>query len=83
MIRILLKLIAIYQHTLSPDHGWLKIFFPHGVCRYEPTCSQYMALALRHHGWRGLKLGALRILRCHPFAVGGRDDVPAFKSAKV
>lgn len=70
-------LIRGYQTTLSPDHGALKVFFPGGVCRFEPTCSQYMSQALVVHGWRGLGLGLRRILRCHPWVAGGHDPVPA------
>lgn len=73
-------LIRLYQRTLSPDHGPLKVLFPSGVCRYEPTCSEYMAQALQQHGWRGLGMGLKRIGRCHPFARGGHDPVPSLDS---
>jgi len=68
-------IIRIYQATLSPDHGLLKPIFPHGVCCYTPTCSQYCLEAIDRHGWSGLVLGARRILRCHPFSSGGFDPV--------
>ena len=74
--QFLIALVTIYQHTLSPDHGWLRIFFPHGVCRYEPTCSAYMKTAIAYHGLRGVGLGLARVARCHPFASGGFDPVP-------
>jgi hypothetical protein len=46
-------------------------------CRFEPTCSAYGREAIRRYGSpRGFALTALRILRCHPFAKGGRDPVP-------
>jgi len=68
--------IRLYQLTLSPDHGLTKPLFPNGVCRYYPTCSEYMSEAIHTHHWRGLWLGAKRLSRCHPYAAGGHDPVP-------
>ena len=77
MTRILLFLLAIYQHTLSPDHGYGRFLFPGAGCRFHPTCSQYMRTALERYGAaRGVALGAKRVLRCHPFTRGGYDPVP-------
>lgn len=67
MKSLLLSLIRFYQHTLSPDHGLLRIFFPFGVCRYQQTCSEYTYQAITQHGLRGLVMGGKRVLRCHPF----------------
>jgi putative membrane protein insertion efficiency factor len=48
-----------------------------GSCRYIPSCSTYMADAIREHGAvRGAWLGARRLLRCHPFGGHGFDPVP-------
>lgn len=74
---VLDRAIRIYQLTLSPDHGPLRHLFPHGVCRFHPTCSQYARQAIKQHGWFGLSLATRRIGRCHPFAVGGYDPPPA------
>jgi hypothetical protein len=48
-----------------------------GSCRYAPSCSTYMATAIREHGlivggWLGVK----RLARCHPFGGSGYDPVP-------
>jgi len=46
-------------------------------CRYYPSCSAYAAEALEVHGaWRGSRLAARRLLRCHPFGRHGVDLVP-------
>lgn len=67
--RFLLSMIKGYQTYISPQRP--------GCCRYTPTCSQYTMEALEKHGiWRGILLGAWRILRCNPFSKGGYDPVP-------
>ena len=70
MIRqALLILIRIYQLTLSPLLG--------PCCRFEPSCSRYTALCVERFGvWRGSLLGLRRLLRCHPWNVGGYDPPP-------
>lgn len=69
--------IRAYQKTLSPDHGPFQRLFKHGVCKFHPTCSQYAYEAVGKYGLvRGSWLGARRVLRCHPFTVGGFDPVP-------
>ena len=66
---ILLLPVWLYRLTLS------RVIPP--ICRFEPSCSQYMEEALRKHGaWRGLRLGVWRVLRCQPFSKGGDDPVP-------
>ncbi len=70
-------LIKLYQRTLSPDHGMFKLFFPHGFCRFTPTCSEYGAQAFSKHGiFKGFYLTTKRIIRCNPFNPGGHDPVP-------
>ena len=72
-----LWVIGLYQHTLSLDHGPLRRHFPQGYCRYEPSCSEYTGQAIEKYGLlQGGRLGVLRILRCHPWSEGGKDEVP-------
>lgn len=66
MTKLLIVLIRVYQKALSP-------LFPPS-CRFYPSCSEYVAQALRVYGlWRGLLKGAWRVLRCHPLSRGGVD----------
>lgn len=74
--KILVSLINIYQKTLSFDHGPLKVFYPHGFCRFTPSCSQYGKEAIIKHGpIKGVLLGTWRVLRCNPWSKGGYDPV--------
>ena len=44
------------------------------MCRFEPSCSEYMLLAVGKFGpIRGTCKGLRRILRCHPWNAGGYD----------
>lgn len=68
----LIWLIKFYQKFISP-------LCP-GVCRFRPTCSQYMIEAIQIHGiFKGLWLGTKRICRCHPWGGHGYDPVPLKK----
>lgn len=70
---ILIVFIEVYQHTLSPDHGILKRFFPYGYCKFEPTCSQYMKERLKADGMViGFFKGIWQIVRCNPWNKGNR-----------
>ena len=74
--RISVFFIVLYQRTISPDHGLLKGLYPHGVCRYHPTCSQYTKEAIEEYGFvRGSVMGLWRVMRCNPWSEGGNDPV--------
>jgi uncharacterized protein len=61
--------IEIYQHTLSPDHSWLKARFPYGYCRHYPSCSQYAKEGVAKYGFiKGVWMGAKRVTRCNPWS---------------
>jgi uncharacterized protein len=72
----LIGFIKFYQKTLSFDHGFLKIFFPYGYCRFRPTCSDYAVQSIEKYGiLKGGLKAAWRILRCNPWNKGGYDPV--------
>lgn len=61
--------VRVYQVTLSPVLRALGV-----GCRYFPSCSEYMVLAVRKYGPAvGVVKGIFRVCRCHPWAAGGYD----------
>lgn len=61
--------VFFYKRCISP-------MLP-SVCRFTPTCSQYMVDAVMKHGvLKGFWLGCRRILRCRPGGGYGYDPVP-------
>jgi putative membrane protein insertion efficiency factor len=80
--RIVGALHSLYKRWLSPVlHGLLHAGAPlAGGCRFQPTCSEYAAVAIARHGWlRGGWWALWRLLRCNPFTPARRtgwDPVP-------
>lgn len=67
--KIAFTMVRGYQRLISP------LFPP--TCRYQPTCSQYAAEAIKlHGGLKGSWLALKRIGRCHPWGGYGFDPVP-------
>ncbi len=67
MKKILVYIIRAYQ--ITPLHT-------HSMCRFTPTCSEYMIDAVSEFGViKGLKQGIKRILRCRPHGGFGYDPV--------
>jgi putative membrane protein insertion efficiency factor len=63
-------ILSAYRSVISPLYG--------DVCRYYPSCSYFTLQAIQRYGViRGSWMGIRRIARCHPWAEGGIDDVPA------
>lgn len=68
MSNISIKLIKIYQKIPGPFHG---------MCRFQPTCSEYAIIAISRYGFfKGWYLAIKRILKCNPFGGSGYDPVP-------
>lgn len=67
--------LRAYRAVISPLYG--------DVCRYYPSCSHYTLQAIQQYGViRGSWFGVRRIARCHPWAAGGVDDVPARSTSR-
>lgn len=70
------KILKIYQKTLSFDHGIFKFLYPNGFCRFRPTCSDYAIEAVEKYGLvKGGFKAVWRVLRCNPFNSGGFDPL--------
>ena len=61
--RIIIWGVRVYRRIPHPK-----------MCRFEPSCSEYMILAVEKYGGvKGLCMGIWRILRCNPLCKGGAD----------
>ncbi|MEO5935608.1 MAG: membrane protein insertion efficiency factor YidD [Terriglobales bacterium] len=69
MQALLLAGLRGYKRFISPTQP--------ASCRFVPSCAEYAAEAIAHHGaFFGTMLAAWRLLRCNPFSRGGLDLVP-------
>ena len=60
--------LKLYRLLISPLYGQ--------VCRFYPSCSAYALEAVERHGAvRGSWLAMRRLIRCHPWNLGGYDSV--------
>ena len=65
--------MKFWRAFVSPLYG--------DVCKFHPTCSAYALESLESHGAvKGSVLTIRRLVRCHPWSLGGYDPVPGAKS---
>ena len=65
---LLIKLIKLYQFTISPLLGT--------NCRFVPSCSNYAIQSIEDKGVvKGVYFSLRRVLKCHPFGGSGYDPV--------
>ncbi|MCX6790593.1 MAG: membrane protein insertion efficiency factor YidD [Candidatus Gribaldobacteria bacterium] len=59
--KIIKVAVVLYQQWISP--------FRKPQCRFYPSCSEYMLLAIEKYGVvQGVWKGSWRILRCNPLS---------------
>ncbi|HTW45402.1 MAG TPA: membrane protein insertion efficiency factor YidD [Acidobacteriaceae bacterium] len=91
--RTIAVLHRAYKYAVSPAlHAIVGVT---GACRFQPTCSEYAAIAVSEYGLvRGGWMALWRVLRCQPLCKGGFDpvrpnprkhteDSPAFRQRPV
>lgn len=77
MNKLLIFILKFYKNLISPV---LERVFGK-ACRFTPTCSEYIIVALDKHGTRkGMALGIKRIAKCHPWGGSGYDPVPSLSA---
>lgn len=63
----LLRVIRIYQYTLSPDKWLPSLWLKGKICAHEPHCSEYSMAVLKRYGFRPWIFYAMdRVLHCTP-----------------
>lgn len=66
--KIVCSPIKLYSYAISPA---MK-----PACRFYPSCSHYAETAISHYGViKGLWMATKRLMRCHPWSIGGYDPV--------
>lgn len=75
MQKLVILFLRAYRYLFSP---WLG-----SHCRFYPSCSHYAEQAVRQHGvLYGTWLILIRLSKCHPWHVGGLDEVPTLENKK-
>ena len=77
VLRVIRRLLVLYVVAMVRAYQVMLSPLLVGSCKFYPSCSEYFIQAVREWGvLRGGWLGIRRILRCHPFGLGGLDPVP-------
>lgn len=64
--------LLVFSKVIAQNLG-----LSHGRCRYSPTCSLYAKQAFaKHPPIFAIWLTGKRLLKCHPWSVGGYDPTP-------
>ena len=75
MKALVISAVKHYKKYISP-------FLPHS-CRFYPSCSTYCIEAVERHSlFKGLRLSAKRIMKCHPLHPGGYDPVESLNNPR-
>jgi len=70
------KLRAVWILPIRAYQKWLSPHLP-ARCKFYPTCSAYACTAILRFGLIvGGGLALWRLVRCHPWSMGGYDPVP-------
>lgn len=73
-------MLNLYHRFFSPLLHWLSAicYSPFAGCRFSPTCSVYLGIAIRKYGIiAGGLLGLKRFFHCHPYSTTPHlDPVP-------
>lgn len=60
-----IRIIKLYQYTISPDKGLPSLRLKGRVCAHEPHCSKYSTQVLKRYGFRpGIFYAGDRVLHC-------------------
>ena len=78
---VLNKIFIRFFINLIKYYSFFSPFFYRGVCRFNPTCSQYAIQAISKYGpLIGIYKSIGRLLKCHPF---GKHQFDKFKKGQV
>lgn len=71
------RLSILARLVLLPIYAWRAIApLRTPRCKFYPSCSAYAVEAIRRYGaLRGGWMALRRLVRCHPWSVGGVDHV--------